>query len=318
MSLMNILTHINIYEDNGATSNPSKNVVKWTKDVQGVEVNEPSSKNVKINAGESLDLFSNSISSSADATTTWDIALKAGTSNTYVISHNAGTAPVFKTLRSIGSDATTEVAVTKNATILKFQATDGTIWDLVGASVQVGDIVRIGDGFNALNQGKFSILTVDTDSFTVENQNGAAESIVLGATFADQVKIHSTAGIQVGYKVDLQDGFSPVTLGAYEITDVADDYIEVYSPKALPAETGVSNDPEAMLFYKDAKKFVYIESDKKIALKVNSSSETNTVEPIIVGGSAKNGIFLSISSIKTLEVVNKTQETANVFFVTAE
>ena len=318
MSLMNILTHINIYEDNGATANPTQNNVKWSKDVQGISVNEPQSKLIKLNAGQSLDMFSSSETISADVTTTWDIALKSGTSNTYVLSHNAGTAPVFRILRSIGADATTEVQVTKNATILKFQAVGGTIFDLIAGGVVAGDEVRIGSAFNSANRGKFKVLSVEADALTVENQFGVAESIVLGAEFADNFKVHSSDGIQVGYKVDIKSNFSPVILGTYEITDVADDYIEIYSAKSLPEEIGVSNDPEAFLFYKDAKKFVYMESDKLLSLKINGSTETNTVEPFVVGGAVKSGIFMSSSSIKTMEIENKSQETATIFFVTAE
>lgn len=316
MSLMNILTHINIYEDNSATSNPSQNNVKWSKDVQGILVNDPTSRLIKLNAGETLDLFSSNISVSSDITTTYDIFLKPNTSNTYVIKHSGGTAPVFKTLRSIGADATSEIKVKKNATLLKFESTGGALLNL--STVVIGDEVRLGEGFNASNRGKFKVLSVGADFFTVENAFGVSEIVLLGVEFENELKIHSASGIQVGYKVDIKANFSSVSFNTYEITDVSDNYIEIYSSKALPDETDVANSPESLFFYKDAKKFIYLESNKKLSIKINGSVETNTVEPFIVGGSVKSGVFMSSSSIKKMEIENKDQEVATVFYVTAE
>ena len=123
---MNLITHINIYEDANATNNPTMNNVRWNFDQQGLDVCEPESKSLKLQAGQSLSLFSGIVSISDDGTTTYDIALKAGTANTYRISHNAGTAPAFRTARTTGADATTEITVTKNGPLLTFTSTGGT------------------------------------------------------------------------------------------------------------------------------------------------------------------------------------------------
>ena len=319
MSYLNILVHLNAYKDSTTTNNANMNVFKWNRDTQGLSVDEPSSQCVDLPAGQSLSLFSGIISSSADATTTWDIALKPGSSNVYRISHNGGTAPAFRTDRTEGSDATTEVTVTKNAKLLTFQATGGTIWDLFSGGVQVGDEVRVGSGFNAANQGKYKILSFSIDSFTVENEIGQAEGpVVLGAGFADVVNIFSADGVQVGQKVDIVAGFSSVSFGTYEIVDVNPDYIEFFSSESLPSETAVSNNPDAILIYNNAKQFLYIESDKKLDIKINGSTVTNEIIPMTAGTTKKPGIFMSSASIKNAEIVNKDQSTATVFYVTAE
>ena len=233
MSKLNILTSIFGYEDENPTNNPSKANFRWTTDLQGIEIKEPKSETIKLAPSQSKLLFSGMATVSDDNTTTYDITLKPSTTNTYVIMHNSGTAPEFRQPRDIESDATTEVDVTKNGPLLTFTASAGTIWDLT--QVEVGDEVRIGGVFNLQNQGKSKILSKTSTSFTIESSSGVAEtSIVLGLTFASQVQIYSSTGVQIGDKVDLTSGFSSVSLGTSEITDVTADYVEVFSPKVLP------------------------------------------------------------------------------------
>ena len=319
MSKMNLLVYLNAFDDDSDTNNPSRNHFKWNRDLQSLSISEPTSKCVTLTAGQSLSLFAGTLSTSADATTTWDIALKSGSSNTYVISHASGTAPDFRTKRVLSSDATTEVTITKNAKLLTFTSTGGTPFDLGVAGMLVGDEVRIGAAFNANNQGKYKVLSLTTTSFTIQNELGQAEGpIVLGADFDDDVRAHSADGIQVGDKVDLIAGFSLASFGTYEITDVADNFIEFFSLEALPIESGVSNSPDAFLIYRDSKNFIYIESDQNLDIKINGSAVTNTLVPMRAGTNKKPGIFMSSSSIKSAEIVNTSQESANIFYATAE
>jgi len=318
MSKLNLLVHLNAYEDENPTNNPSRNNFKWNRDSQGIDIDEPCSKSIVLEAGQSQSLFAGQVTTSDDATTTWDIALKSGTTNTYRISRNAGTLPGFRTLRAIGSDATTEVTVTKNAKLLTFTATGGTLYDLDAASVEVGDIVRIGAAFNVANQGKYTILAKTTNSFTVENNTGLAEGpILLDASFEDELKIHSQDGVQVGDRVDITAGFSVVSQNTYEITDVADDYIEFFSLDSLPAETEVANSPAALFIYRNAKNFIYIESDQKLQITLDTT-ETITIEPLTAGTSKKPGVFMSSAIIRSAEIKNLSQSPARVFYTTAE
>ena len=318
MSFLNLLVHLNIYEDQNASNNPSKNNVKWTLDQQGLSVMEPESRSLKLGAGQSYTLFSGNISISADGTTLYNIALKAGTSSTYRVSHSGGTAPLFRTPRTEGHDATTEVTVTKNAKLLTFTSTGGTLFSLIAGGAVVGDEVRIGNAFNVANRGKFKILSLSATSFIVENEAGTAEgAIVLGASFATEINIFSADGVQINDKVDIIDGFSPVTQDTYDITDVSHDYIEIHSANSLPTESSISNSPEALVIYRDAKQFLYIESNKKLSISLNGST-TNELEPFICGTEQKPGVFMSKASIKSATIENKSTELAEIFFITAE
>ena len=319
MAKLNLLVHVNTYTDSNDTNNPSLNNSKWTRDSQGLSVCEPESRAVKLASGQSLSLFSGAVTLTSDNTTTWNISLKPGTSNTYRISHNSGTLPQFRVARNEGSDATTQVTVTKNAKLITFSSTAGTVFDLITGLVIVGDEVRIGDQFNVANRGKFKILDRSATSFTIENEIGVAEGpITLGAGFADQVNIYSTDGVQIGDKIDMVDGFSPVILGTYDITDVSHDYLEFFSADSLPSQSVISNNPEAFLIYRNAKQFLYLESDQSLDLKINGSSITNSLEPMNAGTAKKPGIFMSSSSLKSVEIINKSQNTANVFWIATE
>lgn len=314
MSKMNLLTHLNIYEDANATNNPTMNNVKWTLDEQGLEVSEPESKSLILQAGETLSLFSGLIAISDDGTTTYDLALKAGTSNTYKISHNGGTAPAFRAARVSGADATTEVTVTKNGPVLTFTSTGGTPLALIAGGAIVGDEVRIAGGFNVANQGKFKILALTATSFQVENSAGQAEGPITLTSFATDLAIFSAAGVQVGDKAVLESGFSSLTLGTYEITDVNPDYIEVYSIKSLPEETAILTQ---IKIYNNSKQFIYIESDKKVSISIDGTV-VGKIEQLRAGTSLKKGIFMKSGEAYQASITNISDSAAKIFYVTAE
>lgn len=316
---LNLLVHLNGYSDSNNSNDPTLNCFKWHREYLGLDITEPSSRAVNLAVGESLSLFSGSVSISADVTTTYDLALKTGSSSTYVISHNSGTAPLFRTPKTSGADATTEVLVTKNAKVLKFESTGGTLFDLLSGGAVVGDKVRIGDKFNASNRGEYKIIAVTTNSFSIENEVGVVESnIVLDADYDTQINIYSSSGVQVGDKINIQNNFSLVTLGTYEITDVSHDYIEIHSVNSLPEESGIANDPEAFVIYRSAKQLVYIEADAKLSLKINGSTITNTIEPFSVNGTIKPGIFFSKSLLTSIEIINASTDSCKVYYITAE
>lgn len=315
MSKLNVLLHLNGYEDENPTNNPTKNNFKWTFDEQGIDVQEPESKLLKLQSGQSLSLFSGEVSISDDNTTTYDIALKEGTSNTYTITYNSGTSPDFRIGKSLGHDSTTIVCVEKNGPLLTYTSTAGTIFDLVSGGVQVGDEVRIGSNFNLSNQGKYKILSFTATSFTVENSSGMEENnVILGLEFASQLQIFSVDGVQVGDKVRISSGFSSVSFGTYEITDVSPQSIEIYSIRSLPEET---NKQTQLNIYNNSKRFMYIESNKKISLTIDGVSAGN-IENLNAGSSLKNGFFVKTGESYSASIVNLSNDTATIFYVVAE
>jgi len=314
MSKINLLVHISGYDDVSPTNSSTKNVSRWTHDEQALDASEIYSKLLKLQAGQTLELFSGVIAISDDNTTTYDISLKPNTSSTYIIKNNSGTAPDFRSANFPGADATTEITVTKNGPILTFTSTAGTALDLISNGMLVGDDVRLGEGFNTANQGRFTVLAFNATSFQVKNLAGAEEVVVLGADFATDLQNFGSAGVQIGDKVKITSGFSSVTFNTYEITDVNPEYLEVYSINSLPEETNIQT---RLYIYNNSKNFLYIESDKKLELVLNGTAAIE-INPMRAGIKAKKGVFLKSGETFSASITNKSTDVASVFYTSAE
>lgn len=315
MGKLNVFVHLNAYKDSAASNNPSLNAFKWSRDLQGLTADKPQSIEFCLAPGESRTLFDGQRALSSDNTTELSLLLKPGTSNTYVLRHIGGTAPNFRTLRTIGSDATTEVTVTVSGSLATFQATGGTIYSM--ASVNVGDEISIGTVFAPANQGRFKVLAKTADSFTVENTSAIEEGpIVLGVDFADEIRAYSSAGVQIGDKVKVGSGFNTISQGTYEATGVQDNLIEFYSSSsALPADSSVVGGD--ITVYSSAKKLIYLETDKPVAVQINNSQESN-LEPFIESSNSLPGILLKRSTMWSLTVTNNSTDMATLYFASIE
>jgi hypothetical protein len=317
MSKLNLLLYLNSFEDSKVTNNPSLNNLKWTRDVKGIDVANPIGKTIQLISGASDTILAAAVTLSADLTTTYDIALVSGSSTTYRISHNSGTLPVFRTARVSGADATSKVTITKNAKLLTFTATV-VPFALVSNGVVVGDYVRVGSAFAVANQGVFKIISRSATSFVVENELGILETdILLGSDFADDINIYSAAGVQIGDSLEINNGFSLVTLGTYEISDVSHNYVEFYCADALPQETAVSNNPAAFVIYRNAAKFLFVETDSKITITINGGDPVY-LETMLAGTTKVNGMFLLNSTLKSVVLSNPTLDNANVTYYIAQ
>lgn len=315
MSRLHLQVFLNSYEDGTISNNPSLNNFRWFREISSVAVDRPQSLSFKLAPGESRTLFDGSRTLLHDGTTQYQLSKKVGSGNTYVLKHVGGTSPQFRIARTTGADATTQVTVTANASVLTFASTGGTPFNLIVGGVIVGDEVLIGDQFSATNRGRFKIIAVTATSFSVENSSGVAEGpIILGVGFADQVRIYSASGVQNGDIIKILGGFSPASRASYEITAAQDNLIEFYSAKALPQETVTTN---SLAIYSSAKKLVYLESNKRVDLNMNGSA-AGSVEPILAETVSKPGMFLRSDIIWSMGVQNSGLETAEVFVASVE
>lgn len=307
---------LNTYTDPNSTNNPSLSNFKWDREVNGLSVNNPQSLAFSLAPGETKTLFNGTRTLAQDGTTQYSISLKPLTSNTYILTWVGGTAPNFRTPRTTGADATTQVTVTLNGPLAKFTSTGGTNFALLAGGVVVGDFVRLGNLFNIANQGEYKIVSLTATSFTVENELAAAEGpITLGAGFATQVQIYSAAGVQVGDTINVTGGFSPVTQGAYQITSVAAEFLEFYSTDALPVEGPITT--QAITVYLSVKKLVYLESDQHCSMILNGVA-ANEIKPLVINSSVRPGVFMNTSTLYSMSVTNISTDTANLFFASVE
>lgn len=313
MSYLNLLVHINSYEDSNDTNNPSQSQTKWTFDKQKLDCNEPFSQILNLAAGESKELFSGAVAL-LNTPSSYDLVLID--SSTYrLISSSNGT---FRAFRSNGSDATTVAQVVKNGNVLTISSISGTAFSLVSGGVVVNDSVRLGVGFNSANQGVFKLLARTATSFSFENPNGVEESVTLGADFLQDIEFYGKDGVQVGESTKIIAGFSSSSFGAYSISDVNHNYLEFNTTEALAEESAISSSPVPFIIYNNLKKFLYIESNKSLSISINGNSETNTIEPMNLGINKIPGILLNTGSVYSCSIVNNSEESAKIYFATCE
>jgi hypothetical protein len=312
MAKMNLLSSIQIYKDLSPTNNPLQSTANWTSSHSGIEVDEPETRNLKVASKQTEVLFSGEIETDVDNTTSFDLTKKVGVSNTYVLKHNSGTAPAFRTARVIAVDDTTEFTVTKSGALVTFTHSAGAAPDF--SSLQFGDEVRLGSQFNMFNAGKFQLLNSTSDSFTIENMVGVAETVVLGASFEEQLSIYSADGVQIGHKVKIGDDFASYSHGVYEITDVAPDYLEINVAKDLPEETDVLAEP---VVYSTSKAFIYLEYDKACTLIINGV-EIHDLKPLSIGAKKAPGVFLRSGDMTSAAIRNESLDLLSVLVISAE
>lgn len=314
MSKLSLLVHLNSYSDSVSTNSPNMNNFKWTRSLNSLTSSNPLSESISLAPGESKNIFNGTRTLNSDNTTTYSVSLKPITSNTYVIQNTSGTAPNFRTPRSIGLDATSQITVSTNGPLTIFTSTGGTLINTT--SVVIGDQVRIGSLFNVSNQGSFKIIAKSSTSITIENQIGVSEGpITLGAGFLSQFSIYSASGIQIGDSLVISSGFSSASFGTYKITDVSAESIEFYSTSILPSETGITN--PGLNIYSSAKSLIYIESDKNTQVTINGSL-SSSIEPFIENTTIYPGIFLLKSTVYSLSLLNNSLDTSSVFIATVE
>jgi len=313
MNKLNYMVYLQAFADQSPNNNPSLGNFKWTREVSGALVSNPVSNSFTLAPNESRTLFSGSRSLLADGSTQYSIAPVPLTPNVYQITNTSGTSPAFRTLRSIGADATTQVTVTTNGPIATFASTAGTAFNL--ASVLVGDIVMIGSNFNPQNQAQYKVIAKTSTSFTVENQTAVNETVTLGSGFANQVRIFSASGVQAGDTLVISSGFSPVTYGSYEVMTVTDYYVQFYSADVLPTEMNVVSLDLAI--YSQAKSLVYLEVDQKCGVSLNGSGLVYA-SPFVTSSLTSPGVLMLNSTIWSLTITNTTTNVANCFIATVE
>ena len=321
--ILNLNTLLLTYDDSdvGTTNNPLRRLSDWTRRFSNVVVSRAKSSSFVIDPGQSLTLFSGVRSTSVDGTTAFTLSLLSATTSTYRFTNSAGTLPAFRTARSLSTSALSSIAVAinNNAVATFTVSVAGTF-----SAVQVGDILRIagvatGDAagpFVAANEGYWVVLAATASVLTCrrlsgEAFQGSAETVILGATFASLFTIYSSAGVQIGDKVEISAGFSAVTQRTFTVSQVAPTFFEVVSADPLPLETGIIPGVAGMAFYTAAKKVVYCEVDQEAVVRPNGyTGDLIRLSPFTPGDSSLVASYQQIGNIFSLTIVNKSDVNA--------
>lgn len=270
-------------------SNPKLRHFDWSRAIENVSVSNPRAVPVSVLPGQEVTVFNGSRTLGSDPTTQYTISLSSLNSNSYRLTWTAGTAPVFRTDRSlILSGVAVTVALNGNATVTM------TIPSLpvTFASVQAGDTIFIpglstGDAagpFSTMNEGNWTVLTSAAQSLTLMRPEGTdfqavAETATL--TAHSQLQAFAADGVQVGDTLDLIAGFSVASRKTYAISSVNAKWVEFFSSTPLALEADVAPGTAGLAIYSSAVRFLRVESTQECALRFNADTASNfRVSPI--------------------------------------
>lgn len=306
-------------------NNPSIRNADLSYNLLGMTVARPKSEEFAIAPGFMQSIFNGTRTTAIDGTTQFDVSQPSIAVNTFRFSWNgSGTAPAFRTARVTGIDSTTQFAVTVNGGIALYTYTGtGTAPDF--STLQVGDQVRIlpGSGFNPVNQGAFTVIGKNSTSFSIQNLDAVAETILIldPTLFLMFSNGASSNQPQIGDKLLISAGFSQYTQGTYVLSDVTPSYLEITAanPNGLPIETGIIPGAAGFVIYSNAKQWVMIAAQQRCSIQANADSSNNTlVEPSTVDSPEQPGLYLKNGTTYALSITNLSLETLVVTVATAE
>lgn len=325
-SILNVTTQILSYSDNvGNTDNPAQRNFDWGRKLVGLVVEEPTQKVVKVAPGATLAVFNSSVTTGIVAGDQLSIEFQGESVYSLKIVSGTGFFRTKRTVTGIVGNAA-QVQISNNA-LAKFTFDAGA--DLT--QVIPGDTMRIASlntyndgpfGFNDLNGGNWIVLAVNgnvVDAYRGPDQfcDGTPESIP--SVLANDVSFFSADGVQVDDTLSIAGSFSPVSFGQYNIIDVTSDVLYFTSTKPLPDQENITYVSNTISVFGEAKKYLYLECDQPIVLRLNSdSSDNNMVEPIVANDPKLVGFFHKTGLVYRIEIVNKSMVPANVHYFTVE
>jgi hypothetical protein len=326
MSRLTVISQAVAYEDVGASSNPTQKPIGWARTVSNLPVENPGTQSLQVPPLSTATVFDGTRSTSIASNTAFNLTLSPADSTRYRITHVSGTAPAFRTARSVNLSATTvTLLVNQNLTV--------TVTVLAGTpftGVQVGDTVLIpgvttGDPtspFNSLNEGLWTVLSRSNSSLVIVRPSGSVfsgigESVVNPTT--SQFLVYSATGVQVGDTVEIAAGFASTTLHSYEVLAVTPEWIEFQSTSPLGEEAGITPGTTGLVFYTSSKRWLRMECDQECVVRMNGATDnSNRVEPVIPGNKDFIGWHEKFGSVWSLVVVNRSTAVLNLVVMSAE
>lgn len=327
MSKLTVITKSFSFEDPGVTSNPSRRPINWERSISSIPVFNPGTKLYEVEPLSTLNIVDGQRSTSIDGTTAFSLAISPLASDRYRITHTSGTAPAFRTDRSLACTGIVLTLVVNANLSVTLTAGSGTPF----SSVVAGDTIFIpgvstGDSaspFNSLNEGYWVCLAATSTVISMARfaDSGVFSGIseVVTPTTNLQIQAFSAAGVQIGDTVEISAGFAFTAQHAYEVLVVNPEWIEIESSAPLGPQTGIIPGATGILFYRLAIRYLRIEGDQEFIVRLNGDTgNTNRIEAIVPGDIDHAGWMEKFGTVWKLDVLNRTMSTLNLVVLTAE
>jgi hypothetical protein len=311
MAFLNLNLSRTAYNDISPTTKPQMKVFDTVNVAESTLVSFPSSCSKVIQPGQVDNLGSTSRTLNYDGTSQFVISQPYGNDLVRFRWTGTGTAPSFRTLRSIGHDATTTVNVGRvNTGTMRIDFVAGTLPNLSSASV--GDEIYFqptddvftsqfdasyGGNWSVVDKGSDYLLFRDNGSLTV-----SASNVVLGADFATAIRVYSTTGVQVGDSVAFSS-FANMTLdnrGTFSLLGVTDRDLLFINPYVI-AETVIPG-ADSFVAYSRLLNFLSIWTNGKLKIKFNPNDSYLTMQEYKQG----ECLLIMTASVHTIYTYNDT------------
>lgn len=327
MSILNHMMAVNVYEDLALSNNPSMREVDWRRSVLNASVSNPKSIKFKLNVNESKSVFNGSRTVDYDGLTVFGLALNSTSGSLYRLTYTSGNAPNFQTSRGSTLNATTVVFTLNNNNTLSAQITAGP--GTFGTGIVVGDQVFIptaltGDSAlsnpcNVNNSGLWMVLNYDVGSATLTLTrsgifSGANDTVTFTSNAQFLVFSSDSARVQIGDFIVLAGGGGYGAGGTFQVSTVTPTWVEFVSTEPLSVPAVVAG--ASINFYSNPVIYFRVESDQLVALQLNGDVTTVYVQLSPTGGTV--GFMDKWGPTFSLNVVNLSNNQANVFVITAE
>ena len=335
--LLNLFLKLQVFEGPKPTLDPKRRSPDWDRQWEGIPTGQSFDREVLIPPATVQMIATTARMVFQDTTTEYTITQPNPAVNSFRWAWVGGTNPLLRTARAIAVDASTQITVTRSGNVVRYTATGGTLPTLT--SVLVGDSINIepttvgGDTspFNVLNQGVFTIVTVNSGSHYVEvlNTNGVPEGpIVLGTRVIDgfpPLTMFSAAGVQVADTAHVIDpAFNIENRTDLQITNVTALYFDVLNALGIPEGPITLTSASGIVFYPSLWNWLYAETDQLVSMRVNADTSDNSlIEPVPTGPPEEDdrpsvGVYLKHGGVYSVTVANNGLYTAKVKVTLAE
>jgi hypothetical protein len=314
MSFLNLSYGLIIYED-PSDRLPNIRLTDISKSIQNVSADHEESDKYHLAPNETIDIATTLRSLFWGPSTQLEILRHIANEDNVRISHNGiGPAPIFRTNRAIGGDATTQVSITRvSPYVARITQNAGTAWSLT--NVQVGDIIKFEKNtdsftspFSDGNLGKSFVVQAKGANYIEFLDEGIISldtNIVLGTNFEFALRVFSQGPVKIGDTISISGNINPANKGDYKIVDLSYDYIEITNPFSIN-ETIIYG-TNTINIYDYLIGFIHLRSSGSIKLRFDNQQEWMKVEKL-----QTEAIFVGSVETYKVQALNDSQESVTI------
>jgi len=330
IGILNLLSSAVAYGDSVATSAPKRRFFDWSRNFQGIVVNNPKSEQYTIDPSSTLSIFNGSRTLTSDGTTAFAVTQSPLDPSIYRFTVTAGTSPGFRTDRALNVAGAVSLTFAVNSNGSVSVTASPEVVSTIFAAVQVGDTVLVpglvtGDvtsPFDPMNSGQWIVLGVATRVLMLArppNQIFSGANQVAAVTSNIQFSAFSAFGSQINDKVEISAGFSQSTQRSYTINNITPTYFEVVSTLPLALEAAILPGAAGLQIYKFSKRFLRVECDQEAAVQTNGDTgQLHRISPLVAGDPESMGWMEQWGPAWSLSVVNRSAAPMSVSIMSAE